>query len=75
MGLILNITSGLIEVAGETFIHERHRPSFVHYSEESAENEIIRLKNVAPDQHFVIFEAVSEIKDYSVILERIKKEC
>ena len=55
----------------DLFIHKPSRPGYIHLDEESALNEIIRLKQTAPDNHFVLFRAVAQIKQDGVVLEPI----
>ncbi|MEP2448206.1 MAG: hypothetical protein ABJI69_13315 [Balneola sp.] len=72
MYLILN-KDGIGE-SGEGII-KYFRPSRIHYSQEKAENEVIRLKKKHPESGFIIFKAVSEIEFDGVVLKTINGEC
>ena len=40
-------------------IPESHRPTFIHYDRDIAENELLRLQAKFPDDEFFLFKSVS----------------
>lgn len=62
--IIVNLDGGegVSPTSWDAIIAERHRPKYMHGTRESAETELLRLKQASPLDEFVLFESVAYAK-------------
>jgi hypothetical protein len=54
--MIVNVTNEIFNIS-HSHLDPNDRPSYIHYSREAAEEELIRIKKKNPSDEFMLFES------------------